>query len=108
MLWRLDGEERSGFSAPLRKISADRRIMESRSVEEEEQDVTGTWDERALTLISDHIEGEGESSECWSMSCLAQFRKLLGMPTTGFEKGILALLKKLNQKRSRLEKEDQV
>ena len=72
--------------------------MESRSVEEEERDVTGTWGERALTLISDHIEGEGESSECWSMSCLAQFRKLLGMPTTGFEKEILALLKKLKHK----------
>lgn len=63
------------FQRPLRKISADRRIMESRSVEEEERDVKETWDERALTLISDHIEGEGESSECWSMSCLAQFRK---------------------------------
>lgn len=51
--------------------------MESRSVEEEERDVVGTQDERALSFISDHIKGEGESSESWSLSYLAQFNKFL-------------------------------
>ena len=40
------------------------------------------------------LEYGAKSAKEWKSSCLAQFSDILGMPTTGFEEEILALLKK--------------
>ena len=42
--------------------------------------------------------------ESWKYSCLMQFYHSLEMPTKGFEREILKLLKKINEKREHFEK----
>ena len=38
-------------------------------------------------------------SESWEESCLKKFSRAMGLPTEGFEKELLALMKKMDGKR---------
>ena len=66
--------------------------------------VTSFREERVLVVVGEtspeesnfmrRLEYGAKSAKEWKSSCLAQFSDILGMPTTGFEEEILALLKK--------------
>ncbi|RVW58237.1 LINE-1 reverse transcriptase-like [Vitis vinifera] len=86
---------------PLRMIWADEREAEVLEMAGREAGVFGEKSEGVTDRIlhEDMEEREEEGEPCWQSSSLAKFSRYIGMPTEGFEREILLLLKRMKERK---------
>ena len=94
-------EEREVAFDLLRVILANERVRGCSPMLElgDEEGVDGAFSIRELG--GGLLEEEGEASDSWMTSCLANFCHCLGMPTKLFEGEILKLLKRMKGRKER-------